>query len=179
MSEQRAQEIATSPEAAAFLSLYGEWKDHVVAAKQRGVPTSDLQEMAARHDAELGTVLFGNQANVESFSERKQAAIAGLMEAYPELAKFNVENESEACKTTDPIITRNIIERAGGEEGNSAQQRQAEVPCGSYWQTVKLLACAAAAGVVCSEGGPGGVLFCGWGCWCMLCPDSATGSLAC
>ena len=42
--------------------------------------------------------------------------------------------------------------------------------CGSYWQQVKLAACAA----LCSASTAGaGTVLCGWACWCMFCTQSS------
>jgi hypothetical protein len=48
--------------------------------------------------------------------------------------------------------------------------KSGEITCGSYWQQVKLAACASG----CSFATAGiGTPLCGWACWCMLCNENS------
>ena len=176
LSEERSEAIVTSPEATAFFSLYDEWTDRVEAAVERGVSVSEMQALASQQSDDLNVILFGSQANADMFVERKQGVINRLMKAYPELATVDTEGAVERCEASDPILAQNLVEGLGSRAtqpsdtvAGEAQARQDGPVCGSRWQQVKLLACAAVAGATC---GPGAAL-CGWGCWCTLCSENS------
>lgn len=182
MTEDQARVIALSTEATAFLALYDEWKERVEAAKARGVTVDEMKALvASQNNAELNAILFGGEASANAFVLRKQAATTQLIKTYPELATVDTRGGVEACKAADPVLTQRLIE---GKEATSTamamQQDESTPTCRSYWQQVKLLACAAAAGITCAPGGPASQAFCGWGCWCMLCTEnSAVAEIIC
>jgi len=172
ISEQEARAIISSPEGRVFIAIAQEPRQKAEAAVARGVKARHLRDLADQgDDIELGRILFGNVRAALAYGRRFEAARTRFLSAYPEIATLSMDSSDGAsCAQDEGAATSpSMVMAMWDEEDEEPEEYDAEPPtCGSYWQQVKLAACAAAA----SWCGPTSLL-CAWGCWCMLCSENS------
>lgn len=158
LTAEQLVEIATASETAALLAISEGFLRRVEAALAAGMTVAELREMRAQSDdGGLGLVLFGSAEAADHFRQGLAIATNRVAERFPVLRDPNLV--LDACQPLD--IGPVSLEGVGQVSGDTL--------CGSYWQQVKLAACAVGAQVAC---GPG-YFFCAWGCWCMLCNENS------
>ena len=172
-----------SPEWAHIVSLRTEALEYISEALKRGVTKEELKAAVAHGMKESSTasvdalVFAGSDETAKDFRKAIVEANEAFLQKYPVLLTLDLASEEGTCALTPARIDGVIdnVDAILADQKASALYKSSgrTPPCGSWWQVAKLLACAATAGVVCAPGGPGGLLFCGWGCWCMLCNENS------
>lgn len=175
LSEELCYEIASSKECQTYFDLRLEFLTNVENAIRNGSSVSLLTDlsMAAIRDQNLEpfyNVIFDDYCEGASYVERLTAATTDLYKKFPVLKTIAPEGSEELSKGN---IERFYLSISRKELSKSSQANIGdgdEPVCGSYWQQVKLLACATA----CSFATAGvGTALCGWACWCMLCSENS------
>lgn len=189
LTEQQARAIVASPEAAAVFAVFDEWTYAIQASVDSGMSFQEFKRLVSGEDIDLMVGVFGGHELLDSYMSRKNKAINDLSQSFPDLAGYGpgYEIANGRCEVSDEDRLSNMYwsmyNRSGvrvppmSEIGvnDDPEGRHPNPVCGSYWQQVKLLACAGASGAWCGPGAP----LCAWGCWCMLCPNSPLGDIIC
>lgn len=175
LSDELCYEIVSSKECQAYFNLRYEFLANVGNSIKNGYKVTYLADisMAAIRDQNLEqfyNVFFDNYCEGESYLVRLTDATKSLYKKFPVLNTIISEDTEELSKGN---IERFFINVARSELSKSSLGNSGECDepvCGSYWQQVKLLACATG----CSFATAGvGTVLCGWACWCMLCSENS------
>ena len=176
LSEEMCFEIVSSKECQTYFNLRLEFLANVENAIKNGSSVAFLTDlsMAAIMDQDLEpfyNVIFDDYCEGESYVARLTDATKDLYKKFPVLHTIIPEGAEELSKESVERFYTNIYrnELSKSSLENSGHCKDEPV-CGSYWQQVKLLACATA----CSFATAGvGTALCGWACWCMLCSENS------
>lgn len=186
ITEERAEEIWSSPEVQHMLDLQHQFVERVDAALARGVALDDIR--AAMHlatspradDSQIVALLYESREEADRYVAALKAARAAIPEAFPEVAAARDELDPAGCtvqgKSVDGFF--NNYDKVRESRLNPLDERNAPAPvCGSRKNQLKLLACA----TLCSFTSGGlGTVACGWGCWCTFCSkDSVLATYIC
>lgn len=129
--------------------------------------------MAAIRDQEpeaFYTVIFNDYCEGEFYVERLTNATKAVYNKFPVLNTITSKGAEELSKGSIERFYMNISKGELSKSSLENGKKSAEPVCGSYWQQVKLLACATGCSFV--TAGVGTPL-CGWACWCMLCTENS------
>ena len=176
LSEELCFEIVSSNECQTYFNLRYEFLANVENSIRNGNSVSVLTDlsMAAIRNQKLEpfyNVIFDDFCEGASYVERLTYATKALYKRFPVLKNIIPESTEGLSKESIESFYMNIYrnELIKSSLGNS--EVSDEPVCGSYWQQVKLLACATG----CSFATAGiGTALCGWACWCMLCTENSS-----
>ncbi len=177
MSEELCFEIVSSNECQTYFNLRFEFLSNVENAIKNGFSVSLLTELSmvaiTDHDVEpFYTIVFDDHCEGEFYVARLAEATTALYKKFPVLNTVVPVGTEELSKENIERLYMNIYNRTLSKSltMESDPYEMDEPVCGSYWQQVKLLACASA----CSFATAGvGTALCGWACWCMLCTENS------
>jgi hypothetical protein len=175
LSEELCYEIVSSKECQTYFNLRYEFLSNVENSIRNGFSVKLLTDvsMAAIIDQKpepFYNAIFDDNCEGASYVERLADATKALYNRFPVLHKITSQGAGELSKESVERFFVNVSrnELSKSSLGNSGVSD--EPVCGSYWQQVKLLACAAG----CSFATAGvGTALCGWACWCMLCTENS------
>lgn len=175
LSEQESFEIVFSDEYQEYFALKYEFLNRVEAALQNGYSASLLTEISLasinQENHELFyQILFNEYSEGEHYVEELSKAHYNLYNKFPVLNSIYQDNEGTLSEHQISHFYNNLEERGIDIKAITLSSKDKEIVCGSYWQQVKLLACAGLCGA--ATAGAGAVL-CGWACWCMLCSENS------
>ena len=162
LDEDEARTIVTSAEALHFQELLQGLKSGIDSADN---PTALL----AMTETELGNPLFSDPDGMTKWTREFESAKSDLYAAFPVMSRMS--GEAPEClmgAEQFAAYTASLEGRDGIAFSDELPEDEDGPVCGSYFQQVKLLACAA----LCSTMGPAAGL-CGWACWCMLCSENS------
>jgi hypothetical protein len=193
LTEKASFEILKSPESQKLITLQNQFLDKISGAIARGISLEEIEVSATnavegKNEKLFLDILFGTEEEGNKF-------IAELQQGRKDfLTKFSIFEKNKkliTCIECQKITSFQVDKffdnfgaynkrrlRAVSSNSNfdSREQLVDDGPCGSFWKELKLLGCMS----LCSVTTAGiGTPFCGWGCWCTFCADSATGNLIC
>lgn len=183
LSDELCFEIVSSQECQTYFNLRFEFISNVENSIRNGFSVSMLTDlsMAAIMDQDIEpfyNIIFDDYCEGEAYVARLAEATKALYKKFPVLNTIIPEGAEELSKENIERFYMNIYNSELSKSSNVIIGQYKDEPvCGSYWQQVKLLACATA----CSFATVGvGTVLCGWACWCMLCPEnSAVANVIC
>lgn len=178
LSEEVSHEIVSSQEYQTYFNLRYEFLIYVDNAIRNGFSVSFLTDLSIKSIREqeneaIYKAIFNDYFEGESYIERLTDAKEALYWKFPVLNTIISEGAEELSKENVEKFYMNISQK---EFSKTLLEKGMEVEddgpvCGSYWQQVKLVACAG----VCSFATAGiGTPLCGWACWCMLCNENSS-----
>lgn len=186
LTEFESRAIILSSEFQTLIRFHNRFLDKIDSVVDQGTSLDSIRA-AALGAVESGNhqpfylMLFNSIQSAESFFDSLTISKNNFIEANP----FVEEHEEEfTCSTCSTTLTGEInyffdnFQTFNANRYNPDGESAAEGPvCGSYWNQIKLAACAAA----CSATTAGfGTAFCGWMCWCTFCTkNSALGTILC
>jgi hypothetical protein len=175
LSDETCFEIVSSIECQTYLNLRYEFLNNVEKAIRTGSSVSQLTElsMAALIDQDLEpfyNIIFDDYCEGVSYIARLSEATKALYNKFPILNTIISESPEALTKENIEKFYFNINRVELRKSSLANNESNDEPVCGSYWQQVKLIACAtgcsfATAGVA--------TVLCGWACWCMLCSENS------
>lgn len=175
LSDELCYEIVSSKECQTYFNLRYEFLANVRNSIRNGSKVSLLTDisMAAIRDQNLEpfyNIIFDDYCEGESYVERLTDATKALYKKFPVLNTIVSESAEELSEGNIERFYINIAKRELSKSSLENSGVCDEPVCGSYWQQVKLLACATG----CSFATAGvGTVLCGWACWCMLCSENS------
>ncbi len=188
LSESESYKIVSSNEFQNILRLQNHFLDLIKKAKLNGITIEKLQAAALKsgmdeNNFEFFEIVFGSATIGKEFVKELQTNRSLLLSKNGILRNNTAAFICFSCKKS-PLETVNFFFK-NYDSFDKLRLKQFSVQanlysddesldydptCGSYWQQVKLVACAA----LCSASTVGvGTVLCGWACWCMLCPENS------
>ena len=183
LSESESLTLMTSVEARELFSLRLDFLDTLNLAINGGEHIDTIRNLCldavtdtAKYN-QLLSVLFSSTSTGEAFFSSIEDARDDLFSEYPTLDTLAdshciaLDSNINALFDDFSSIRSSLTNNSGSTYGPGGFPEGGSGPvCGSYWQQVKLLACAAACSTL--TGGVG-VALCGWACWCTLCTENS------
>jgi hypothetical protein len=198
LSEKASLSILSSDEVKDLIEIQNLFIDKIKQAVAKGYSVQELSRLSINainynQHTEILKVIFGSVNEGNIFIQNVQNAKLKFISKYKFILENREDFECNSCTqlTAQSVnlfyINLNIYDKSRLKVPSvdlpistislNDELLEGDKPvCGSYWQQVKLLACMSLCSV--STGGLGTVL-CGWGCWCMTCPESVTGGIIC
>lgn len=176
LSEKESYEIISSKEFIEYFDLRYDFMERAIYLINSGFSAEELTEIClssihtGNHDVFYKT-FYNSIEEGQEYMLRLNEAHNNLNKKFPVLHQIQTENFTYT-QDVQVVSFFNKLETGYflGTIENYNTLKSGEVTCGSYWQQVKLAACAtgcsfATAGVA--------TPLCGWACWCMLCNENS------
>ncbi len=177
LSEKESFEIVSSLEYKKYMEMRFVFLKRVLFLLNNGYCSDQLTQICIdsvnenKHDVFYET-FFGSCDEGENYNAGLIEAKINLLNKFPVLDLMFSEYEGDMPEIEISNFFNNIeLNYCDVDQPDMIPQKKGEVVCGSYWNQVKLAACAG----LCSFSTAGaGTALCGWACWCMLCTENSS-----
>ncbi|MEP7163218.1 MAG: hypothetical protein ABI741_00915 [Ferruginibacter sp.] len=187
LSEEASKELIQSREYQTLIKFQHDFLDIISDHVNKGVSlefinTVILDAIKTNNYKEVYQMLFSDYESGDAFfiswGDAKRALLTKnlFIEKHMEVftcktCHYSLSDQANFFLKNFPFFDKNRYPGTTSLSGKEA------LPCGSYWNQVKLGVCATACGL--STAGIG-IGLCGWGCWCAFCSqNSSTANIIC